>query len=64
MQQNICKWDLTACGENETQFFLLTTVLKRVLMIPGATQLTLMLLCASSGANIRVRPTTAVLLTL
>lgn len=61
---NATKWDLTACGENETQFLLLTALLKRVLMIPGATQLTLMLLCASSGANIRVRPRSAVLLTL
>lgn len=42
----------------------LTAELNRVLIIPGATQLTLMLVAANSGASTRVRPSKAVLLTL
>lgn len=41
-----------------------TSELNLVLMSPGATQLTLMLLWASSGARAWVRPSRAVLLTL
>lgn len=42
---------------------VLTTELNEVLMIPGATLFTLMLLWASSGARFWVRPCRAVLLT-
>lgn len=45
-------------------FPLLTTLLKRVLMSPGAKQFTLMFFEASSAAKFLVRPSKAVLLTL
>mgnify|MGYP006951726449 CR=1 FL=1 len=51
-------------GSWGTMFFLLTTLLNRVLMSPGAKQFTRMFFGANSAAKFLVRPSKAVLLTL